>query len=406
MLAAKDVSRLFQRRPPARERIPLAAAAAGLGAGLMYLADPDRGARRRALVRDKSMHAARRFGALVDKASRDLSFRARGLAAGARSLARQDHPSDEVVRERVRACLGRVASHPHAIQVHVHDGCVDLHGRVPNDEIRPLVARVRGVSGVLNIENELEPYEPEHLEDGQARDARSKNSKDSKKSKRGRWSPVTRLAMGALGSGLIAYGIKERGQLGVAAAAAGTALLLRDVANQPLRRLLGMGAGRRAVDFHKTILVHAPVEDVYDFFTRVENFPRFMSHLQRVDKIDEDRYRWVAEGPLRVPVSWEAEVTERVPNCSFAWRSVPGAAIGNAGIARFEPAGDLATRVDIQMCYNPPLGAVGHAFAALFGADPKHAMDEDLVRFQSLLERGKTSAHHHRVLAEDVGLKR
>lgn len=398
MLAAKDVSRLFTRKRSARGRIPLAAAAAGLGAGLMYLVDPDRGARRRALVRDKGMHAARRFGVLCDKATRDISFRARGLAAEARSMARRDHASDEVVRERVRANLGRVASHPHGIQVEVESGCVALHGRIPQREVKPLLARVLAVPGVIEIENRLEPYEPEQGDSEQSagRSARARQ----------RWSPMTRLVMGAVGGGLIAYALKERGQLGAAAAAAGTAILLRDVTNQPLRRVLGMGAGRRVVDFHKTILVRAPIEEVYGFFTRVENFPRFMSHLSSVEKLGEDRYRWVAEGPLRVPVSWEAEVTERVPNRSFGWRSVPGAAIRNAGIARFEEAGDMATRVDIQMCYNPPLGAVGHAFASFFGADPKHAMDEDLVRFQSLLERGKTSAHHHKVLAQEVGLKR
>ena len=42
----------------------------------------------------------------------------------------------------------------------------------------------------------------------------------------------------------------------------------------------------------------------------------------------------------------------------------------------------------------------------MFGADPKSAMDEDLVRFQSLLERGKTTAHRHEVRAEEVGARR
>jgi hypothetical protein len=44
------------------------------------------------------------------------------------------------------------------------------------------------------------------------------------------------------------------------------------------------------------------------------------------------------------------------------------------------------------MSYNPIAGAIGHAVASLFGADPKQAMDEDLVRMKSLLETGKASA--------------
>jgi uncharacterized membrane protein len=391
MLTTKDVKRAIQRRTAPPRRLPVAAAAAAVGAGIMYLVDPDRGARRRALVRDKSVHSARRLGSLIDKASRDLTYRTRGLVAEARSLG-DDHPSDERLRERVRAELGRVVSHPHSIHVEASEGVVSLQGPIPASEVRGLVTRVRRVPGVRGIEDHLTP--------SACTDARTKGSRDARE----RWSPIARVGLGAAAAGLIAYGVKQRGSLGLLSAAAGTAILLRDVANRPIRRVLGVGAGRRAVDFHKTILVRAPVEEVYAFFTRVENFPRFMSHVRAIEKLGEDRYHWVADGPLHLPVSWEAEVTERVPNEVFAWRSVPGAAIGNAGVARFERVGEDRTRLDIRMCYNPPLGAVGHAFASVFGADPKHAMDEDLVRFQSLLERGKTTAHHKRVLAEDVGL--
>lgn len=39
------------------------------------------------------------------------------------------------------------------------------------------------------------------------------------------------------------------------------------------------------------------------------------------------------------------------------------------------------------------LGAAAHTVASLFRSDPKHAMDDDLVRFKSLMEDGKTTAH-------------
>ena len=58
---------------------------------------------------------------------------------------------------------------------------------------------------------------------------------------------------------------------------------------------------------------------------------------------------------------------------------------------RFEsvPGG---TRVHVRLAYNPPGGALGHIAAMLFGADPKSAMDEDLIRIKSLIETGKASA--------------
>jgi uncharacterized membrane protein len=102
---------------------------------------------------------------------------------------------------------------------------------------------------------------------------------------------------------------------------------------------------------------------------------------------------------------WDAEITERVPDEVLAWRSVPGAVIANAGIVRFERCPDGSTRLDLRMSYNPPAGAVGHAVASIFGADPKHALDDDMVRFQSLLERGKTTAHGAPVRIEEIAAK-
>ncbi|MGQ0547505.1 MAG: hypothetical protein ACT4P3_19600 [Betaproteobacteria bacterium] len=39
--------------------------------------------------------------------------------------------------------------------------------------------------------------------------------------------------------------------------------------------------------------------------------------------------------------------------------------------------------------YVPPAGALGHAVAALFGADPKSEMDADLMRMKTMLETGR-----------------
>jgi hypothetical protein len=46
--------------------------AAGLGAGLMYLLDPEGGRQRRALAREKCLHAAKTSGKAVSKATKGL----------------------------------------------------------------------------------------------------------------------------------------------------------------------------------------------------------------------------------------------------------------------------------------------------------------------------------------------
>ncbi len=68
---------------------------------------------------------------------------------------------------------------------------------------------------------------------------------------------MTRISMGALGAGLVAYGISRRDRLGALYGSAGALVLLRDIVNRPYRRVLGIGVGRRAVDFQKTLTVNA-----------------------------------------------------------------------------------------------------------------------------------------------------
>ena len=100
-------------------------------------------------------------------------------------------------------------------------------------------------------------------------------------------------------------------------------------------------------------------------------------------------------------MSWNSTITLNIPNKVISWRSEPGSIVQNAGIVRFD-AEDGATRVHVRMSYTPPGGAIGHAVALLFGADPKHAMDDDLGRFKSLIEIGKTRAHGELITKEKL----
>ncbi|HYE71833.1 MAG TPA: hypothetical protein VEF04_00825 [Blastocatellia bacterium] len=53
----------------------------GMGAGLMYILDPDRGRTRRALARDKMKSAVNRTGRAISSKTRDLTNRAQGVVA-------------------------------------------------------------------------------------------------------------------------------------------------------------------------------------------------------------------------------------------------------------------------------------------------------------------------------------
>ena len=135
-------------------------AGAAMGAGLMFLLDPDRGTRRRALARDRILSAGRDAGDDLGARARHLGSRARGLVAGARSRMQAHGEDDDALAERVRAELARVVTQPGGVVVMVEDGVVTLSGQVPAREREDLIAVARWVRGVRDLEDRLETHEP------------------------------------------------------------------------------------------------------------------------------------------------------------------------------------------------------------------------------------------------------
>lgn len=363
---------------------------AGLGAGLMYLMDPQWGRRRRALMMDQVNSLMRQAGDAVAPTGRDLSNRARGLAAETAARVTGRDNSDYVVEQRVRSKMGRYVSHPRAIDVTVNQGHVTLTGPILAHEADGLLAALRAVPGVKSVNNQLETHQQagniSALQGGRVRPGERFALFQEN------WSPTTRFLVGGSGGALALYGAMRQGAIGTALSALGFGLVARTLANLPTRRMFGVEAGRRAIDIQKTININAPVEEVFAYWSNFENFPHFMSHVHEVRDLGNDRSRWTVDGPAGIPVSWEATITRYIPNRLLAWRSEPGSTVANAGIVRLSPNPNGGTQVNVQMSYNPPAGALGHAVAAFFGSDPKRTMNEDLMRLKSLLEQGETTA--------------
>jgi gas vesicle protein len=131
----------------------------GIGAAMMFLLDPQRGRRRRALVRDKAVHAVRRTERVFGARSRDWGNRARGAAAQVKKRLRRREVSDDVLEERVRAEMGHVVANPGSLRVTARRGRATLSGAVLAVEEDPLLSRVSAIPGVLQIENRLEAHQ-------------------------------------------------------------------------------------------------------------------------------------------------------------------------------------------------------------------------------------------------------
>ncbi|HYC33464.1 MAG TPA: SRPBCC family protein [Gemmatimonadales bacterium] len=344
-----------------------------IGVGLAYLLDPDRGARRRALLRDQTTRAGHRLAQGLDATARDLRNRAGGTAAEVRSRFRHDDADDTVLHERIRSAIGRVVSHPGAVLVDVQDGRVTLRGHVLEEEAAALRRTVRSVRGVSDVTDELSLHpDAENIPSLQG-EGRAGAGGD-------RWGLGTRLAVGSIGAGLLARALEI----------------------PAVRRMAAGRSDQRTYDVQKAITVRAPIEEVWELWSNYENFPRFMRHLEEVRRTGERQSHWVARGPAGSTVAWDAVTTAWEPNERIAWRSVEGSSVENAGEVRFRSIGNDMTQVDVRMSYNPPGGAAGHAVAALFGSDPRRAMDEDMVRLKSLLEDGKTTADEGPVERDEV----
>jgi BON domain len=128
------------------------------GVGLMYLFDPDQGPRRRALLRDKSVHVQHRIADRLRGIAQDVRNRSMGAAAELRSWLRHDDVSDGVLHDRVRQALGRAISHPELLVVEVADDGVRLRGSVLEQELDRLLRAVGRVRGIREVRNELQVY--------------------------------------------------------------------------------------------------------------------------------------------------------------------------------------------------------------------------------------------------------
>lgn len=128
----------------------------GIGAAIMYFLDPDRGARRRNMVRDQVAAAARSAADSLQDRTAHVRNRAVGAAAEVRSRITEDEVADEQLVARVRAQLGHHVERVRPIQVAAESGTVTLSGTVREEELPTVLATVEKVRGVEHVESRLE----------------------------------------------------------------------------------------------------------------------------------------------------------------------------------------------------------------------------------------------------------
>ena len=213
---------------------------------------------------------------------------------------------------------------------------------------------------------------------------------------------VERIASAVVGAAAVGYGLRRWSPVRLLLAAIGGALVHRGVTGHCYgydalginTRKRNTSSGTRNADGIKvtrSVIIGRSPAEVYRFWRRLENLPRFMEHLETVEAIDDVRSHWVVKGPAGSHLEWTAKILADRENEVISWESLPGAEVQNAGSVWFEPAANGGTEVKVILRYYPPAGRLGAAVAELFGEAPDQQLADDLQRLKETLEIGSAA---------------
>lgn len=128
---------------------------AAVGAGLMFLLDPDKGKRRRALIRDQLTHFKHKMTGVINAKTQDARNRGLGLIARSRRVFEADKVSEDALAAKVRRVVQEKVSDPGAIETQVENGRVILSGNILDEELPVLLESVQRLDEVSTIDNRL-----------------------------------------------------------------------------------------------------------------------------------------------------------------------------------------------------------------------------------------------------------
>jgi uncharacterized membrane protein len=212
-----------------------------------------------------------------------------------------------------------------------------------------------------------------------------------------------RWASGVAGAALIGYGLGRRRLRGVLLPI-GLGLIGRAVTGRcPVNRALGRDTARggegsspvasleagEGTRLEQSVVIARPRGELFLFWRRFDNLPRFMDNLESVTLLDGRRSHWVAKGPLGARVEWDAEIHNEIPDELIAWRSLPGSDVDQAGSVHFMPGHGGGTEVRVVLRYAAPAGKVGEAIGHVLGEDAGQQIADDLRRFKQVMEAGE-----------------
>jgi uncharacterized membrane protein len=194
---------------------------------------------------------------------------------------------------------------------------------------------------------------------------------------------------------------------GIAAAATGAAFIwgrrarsdddVELISDAPPHVLRGEAAKREQggeTVVGRTVTVGRPRQELYDVWKDFTRFPSFMDNVERVERLEGGRSRWLIKGPAGKDIELVTRIVEDEPGRRIGWENEGGSTIDTAGVIEFEDAPPgRGTYVRFLMSYDPPGGAIGRGIAKLLQREPSLQARRDLRRFKQLMETGEVSVN-------------
>lgn len=140
------------------------------------------------------------------------------------------------------------------------------------------------------------------------------------------------------------------------------------------------------VNIRASITIDKPVSEVYAFWRKLENLPKFMKHLESVKETDKITSEWKAKGPAGIgSLSWKAQILMDEKDKMLSWHSLPESTVDNAGKVYFKDLGK-STELDITLSYHAPLGVAGETAARLLNPIFERMVNNDIQNLKAYLE--------------------
>ncbi len=160
---------------------------------------------------------------------------------------------------------------------------------------------------------------------------------------------------------------------------------------------VGRGGASRILRLEKSLQIARPSAEVFDAWVDFEQLPMMIEALESVSSIGH-RSHWNARF-AGVPVQWDAELTQLIPNQAIGWKSVSGPK--HSGRITFSPLGN-DTLVHVQMNYAPPVRLLRRALSPFTG-DLEGYLEQALRDVKAYLENQPRPAATQRVSQDALG---